>query len=87
MKGRTADTDDGLYDFLHKALQPVGELRRGQWFVNVLHNFRPKLVNRLIHADVDPFYDDGKLWAAIEFVKENWDLSADGANSCQERVR
>ena len=79
--------DDNLYDFLRKALEPVGNLRRGQWFVNVLHSFKPKLVNDLIAADVDPFYDDGKLWAAVEFIKKNWQKSdTNSAKFCLERI-
>lgn len=62
-----------LYDFLNMALEPAPSQRRGQWFANLLHTINPLLANRLIQEDVDPFYDDSKLWAAVEFVKENWD--------------
>ena len=62
-----------LSDFLTKALQPVADQRRGQWFANLLHALKPDLLQRMIHLDVDPFYDDSKIWAAVEFVKENWD--------------
>lgn len=64
--------DDNLCTFLRKALEPARGQRRGQWFVNALHIINPNLVNSLIAADVDPFYDDAKLWAAVQFVKENW---------------
>lgn len=64
-----------LYDFLNKALEPAPGQRCGQWFANLLHSVNPILTNRLIQADVDPYYNDAKLWAAVEFVKENWDSS------------
>jgi hypothetical protein len=54
-------------------LEPSQGHRRGQWFANLLHTINPSLANRLIQEDVDPFYDDAKLWAAVEFVKEHWD--------------
>jgi len=63
---------DSLSNFLSAALEPAREQRRGQWFVNALHIINPNLVNSLIAADVDPFYDDAKLWAAVQFVVENW---------------
>ena len=62
-----------LYDFLNKALTPVSDQRRGQRFANLLHAIDPALANRLIAVDVDPFYDDSKLWSAVEFVKANWE--------------
>jgi hypothetical protein len=61
-----------LYTFLNKALEPRPGQRRGQWFANLLHTINPNLLNRLIKEDVDPFYDDAKLWAAVEYVKKNW---------------
>lgn len=63
-----------ISEFLSKALEPAKGQRRGQWFVNALHIINPALVNSMIHHDVDPFYDDAKLWAAIKFVKENWEV-------------
>ena len=62
-----------LYDFLNEALAPAPGQRRGQWFANLLHSVNPTLANRLIQEDVDPYYNDAKLWVAVEFVKENWD--------------
>jgi hypothetical protein len=61
-----------LRDFLNAALEPTRGQRRGQWFANLLHTVDPALANRLIAVDVDPFYDDGKLWAAVQFVTEHW---------------
>lgn len=61
-----------LYTFLNKALEPRPGQRRGQWFTNLLHTINPNLSNRLNQEGMDPFYDDAKLWAAVEYVKKNW---------------
>jgi hypothetical protein len=61
-----------LNDFLRAALAPVPDQRPGQWFANFTHNHRPALATAMIRHDVDPFYDDAKIWAAIQFVKEHW---------------
>lgn len=61
-----------LNDFLRAALAPVPDQRRGQWFANFVHNHRPDLGTAMVNTAVDPYYDDSKLWSAVEFVKEHW---------------
>lgn len=73
-------------DFLTKALEPAAGQRRGQWFANLTHTLKPALLNRMIHLDVDPFYDDAKLWAAVEFVKEHWNDEAVQSPSTEDRM-
>lgn len=73
-------------DFLIKALEPVAGQRRGQWFANLTHTLKPALLTRMINLDVDPFYDDSKLWVAIEFVKEHWDDDAVQSPSTDDRM-
>jgi len=75
-----------LYDFLHKALEPARGQRRGQWFANLLHTINPNLLNRLIKEDVDPFYDDAKLWAAVQFVKDHWNADPMQSHSTEDRM-
>jgi len=62
-----------LHEFLNHALKPEIYQRKGQRFMNVLQIHRPDLSARLTGEPLDPFYDDRKLFAAIQWVKENWD--------------
>lgn len=59
--------------FLAEALTPARGMRRGQALINILQAYRPDLVHALIRADLDPFYDDAKLWPAVAWITANWD--------------
>lgn len=48
------------------------QFRKGQYFFNKLACVRKDLSDMLMEQGLDPFYNDSRLPAAIEFVKENW---------------
>ena len=62
-----------LEEFLKEALRPNAYQRKGQQFANTLQGCRPRLMSYLIDEKLDPFHDDGKLWAAVGCVIDNWD--------------
>jgi hypothetical protein len=62
-----------LYEFLSKALKPEIYQRKGQRFMNTLAMHRPDLEAKLAAEGIDPFYDDSRLVAAIQWVKDNWE--------------
>ena len=62
-----------LEEFLKEALAPDAYQRKGQLFANRLQVCRPALSTHLFDMRLDPFHDDGKLWAAVKFVVDNWD--------------
>jgi hypothetical protein len=62
-----------LQEFLARALQPEIYQRKGQRFMNMLRVHRPDIEQRLYLEEINPFYDDSKLYAAIQWVKDNWD--------------
>ena len=57
-----------LSQFLTSALTPVADLRRGQHFMNELYRTDPRLYSLVFRTDLDPFYNDGKLWSTVKFV-------------------
>lgn len=63
-----------LHEFLAHALKPEIYQRKGQRFMNMLRIHRPDLEERLISTNMalDVFYDDAKLWTAVEWVRNNW---------------
>jgi hypothetical protein len=61
-----------LQEFLAHALKPEIYQRKGQRFMNMLSTHRPDLEERLAGEVLDPFYDDRRLHAAIQWVKDNW---------------
>jgi hypothetical protein len=63
-----------LTQFLNLALTPVDDRRKGQHFANMLSQHRPDVFQALQGQDLDPFYDDKKLPAAVQFTKTNWDV-------------
>lgn len=65
-----------LQEFLARALQPEIYQRKGQRFMNMLRVHRPDIEQRLYLEEINPFYDDSKLYAAIQWVKDNWDKEA-----------
>ena len=67
-----------LHEFLAHALKPEIYQRKGQRFMNMLSTHRPDLDELLRSTDVtlNVFYDDTKLWRAVEWVKDNWDFEA-----------
>lgn len=62
-----------LREFMAAALKPEIYQRKGQRFANQLTLHRPKLMEALREAGLDPFHDDSKLWAAVEWVKQHWE--------------
>ena len=62
-----------LEGFLRTALEPCSEgLRQGQKFSNDLNFFRRDLFGA-IPSEIDPYFSDEVLWAAVDFVIKNWD--------------
>jgi len=61
-----------LDDFLIIALEPKRGLRRGQAFMNELYKESPILYDAIGGTPCDPYYDDSKLWAAVQWVRDSW---------------
>lgn len=64
--------DESLKVFLEDALFPQLHQRQGQTFMNILHNRRQILYQKLVQNGIDPYYSDEKLYSAIQFVVDNW---------------
>jgi len=62
-----------LEQFLRLALEPQRGVRKGQHFANTLTRHRYALFEKLQAEGLDPYYVDDVPWAAIEFVKNNWE--------------
>lgn len=67
------NADMTLREFLTVALRPEIYQRKGQRFANHLSLVRPSLLEGLKQRNIDPFYDDTKLWAAVAYVRDAWD--------------
>lgn len=63
-----------LEDFLTAALEPKAATRPGQNFINLLNRVKPALAYRLKRIELDPYYMDLLLPAAIKYTVDNWDL-------------
>ena len=57
---------------LKHALAPMAGQRAGQSFMNNLYLLEPKAYDMLLNTPLDPFYEDGKLWAAVQHIKDNF---------------
>ena len=62
-----------LDEFLRKALEPQRATRPGQRFINLLHEVKPSLAYRLKKINLDPYYVDQLLPAAIQYAVDNWE--------------
>jgi hypothetical protein len=60
-------------EFLRKALEPQRATRSGQRFINLLHEVKPSLAYKLKKINLDPYYVDQLLPAAIQYAVDNWD--------------
>ena len=60
-------------EFLRKALEPQRATRPGQRFINLLHEVKPSLAYRLKKINLDPYYMEQLLPAAIQHTVDNWD--------------
>lgn len=47
-------------------------LRGGQSFYNVLSYHRPDLAEKVVGTECDPYYDDNRIPAFLEYVGSNW---------------
>ena len=70
------DSNITLHEFLTRALKPEIYQRKGQRFANHLSLVRPDLLEALKQHNIDPFYDDSKLWAAVAYVRDNWEMQS-----------
>ena len=61
-----------LDEFLDQAKCVPTQFRKGQYFYNLLAKVRPELAHMLMEVGVDPFYDDKRIPAAIQFLQANW---------------
>jgi hypothetical protein len=69
-------TAPDFQEFLKRALEPDPHQRRGQKFINLLYSTNPVVYEAMTqNAELDPYYDDRRLWAAVEFARENWNRS------------
>lgn len=57
---------------LKHALAPMAGQRAGQSFMNNLYLLEPRAYEMLLNTPLDPFYEDGKLWAAVQHIKDNF---------------
>ena len=57
---------------LKHALAPMAGQRAGQSFMNNLYLLEPRAYDMLLNTPLDPFYEDGKLWAAVQHIKDNF---------------
>lgn len=56
-----------------------GEVRYGQHLMNELYQYNPDLYNEItFESEVDPFYNDKKVSAFLEFAEKNWDAHYKG---------
>lgn len=60
-----------LNKFLSDALTPIQGQRAGQAFMNSVSAIHPHLYRDLLSMQLDAFYDDGKLWSAVEWITRN----------------
>ena len=63
-----------LEDFLKESLVPQRATRKGQHFINRLTVVKPMLAYKLKRSDLDPYYLDRLLPAAIQYTVDNWNL-------------
>jgi hypothetical protein len=49
-----------------------GSWRKGQFLFNELCSVRPDLAERIRASDLDPFFQDWRIEACMEFLRENW---------------
>lgn len=49
------------------------EWRRGQSLFNALSAVRPELAEKLRTSDMDPFYWDDRLSAALLWIDQHWE--------------
>lgn len=61
-----------LNELLRTALTPLEGQRPGQAFMNSIFSLQRDLYYALLDAGLDAFYDDSKLWAAVEWITNNW---------------
>jgi hypothetical protein len=61
-----------LEEFLRLALEPCGRSQRpGQAFMNSVFSLNQHLYRDLLSLGLDAFYDDSKMWAAVEWITRN----------------
>jgi hypothetical protein len=58
--------------FQDKVRYPYPYERSGQHAYNLLMHTRPDLCGALVGSELDPFYDDDRLPAFLEWVSEHW---------------
>ena len=61
-----------IEQFLRIALAPAARKRPGQHFSNQLSMHRYDLFQGLQAAGLDPYYKNDLVWAAIEWLRQNW---------------
>lgn len=75
-----------LEEFLKLALEPCGGRQRpGQAFMNVVFSLNQHLYRDLLSLGFDAFYDDSKMWAAVEWITRNAHSYFPVQNSSQKR--
>ena len=59
--------------FLTEALAPTRHHgRHGQILIDALTPVAPDLTAELIRLDLDPYYNDDKLWGAVDYIIAHW---------------
>ena len=80
------DANISLHEFLTRAFKPEVHQRKGQRFANHLSLVRPDLLEGLKQRNIDPFYDDTQLWAAVAYVRDNWDIPSEGMKNTETEL-
>lgn len=52
-------------------------MRKGQAYMNALHNFAPEVASQITNTEYDPFYTDGNLYVFLQKVEELLNASLD----------
>lgn len=67
-----AMTYDDWHEYAWVYWKAHPEQREGQAYFNALYVHRSDLANSVRTGQLDPFYDDAKLWSFLRYVAENW---------------
>jgi hypothetical protein len=74
-------TFDEFVTLVASAKRP--DWRKGQTYFNYLTVFDPSLSKKVSMTENDPFYDDSRLPAFLQWVGENWNAQAEHMESAK----
>lgn len=65
-------TSESFISFIKSLLERPSDIRQGQHLFNMLNIYNSKLAELIICTDKDPFHDDSKIKACLEFIIKYW---------------